>query len=129
MTDKSSVQGQPQPPAESQAAIPAPSAPHICPECLSAFASRHPGQLFCKPAHRDQWNNRAAVRGRVLTPLAIVTRATRGGSRGDKQVGRWARRDHDQLVQRWIVEDRAAGRMDWPAYLRLRYRLGYEPLG
>lgn len=123
---KSSVQGPPETPFQAVSAI---SAPSTCPECLAAFARRHPGQLFCTPAHRDQWNNRAAVRGRVLTPLAIVTRATRGGSRGDTETGRKARQHHDRLVQRWVEEDRAAGRMDWPTYLRLRYRGGFDPLG
>lgn len=126
---KSLLQAPPHSPAEAPTALRAPSAPPTCPECLATFTRRHPGQLFCKPAHRDQWNNRATVRGRVLTPLAIVTRATRGGSRGDTETGRKARQHHDQLVQRWIVEDRAAGRMDWPAYLRLRYRVGFDPLG
>lgn len=123
---KSSVQGPPQKPAQSVTIDPAPT---ICPECLTGFQRRHPGQLFCTPAHRDQWNNRAAVRGRVLTPLAIVTRATRGGSRGDTDTGRKARQHHDRLIQRWIEEDRAAGRMDWPSYLRLRYGVGFDPLG
>lgn len=126
---KSLLQAPRQTPAESHPADPAPSGPSTCPECLCGFTRRHPGQLFCTPAHRDQWNNRATVRGRVLTPLAIVTRATRGGSRGDTVTGRKARQHHDQLVQRWIAEDRAAGRMDWPAYMALRYALGFDPLG
>lgn len=125
---KSSVQGPPQTPRESLTALPAPSAPSRCPECLSTFVRHHPGQLFCTPAHRDRWNNRAAVRGRVLTPLAIVARVTRGGSRGDKETGKRARQQQEALIQRWIEEDRAAARMDWPTYLRLRYGVGFDPL-
>lgn len=122
---KSLLQG---PPQDAAGADPAGTGP-LCPECLQPFPRAHPGQLFCSPAHRDAWNNRATVRGRVLTPLAMVERVTRGGSRGDTATGIRARQQKDQLIQRWIEEDRAAGRMDWPAYLRLRYGVGFDPLG
>ena len=99
-----------------------------CPECLASFAPAHPLQLFCSPAHRDAWNNRYTVRGRVLTPLAIVARLTRDGTRGDKQTGRRAAVEQAILIQRWRDDDRAAGRMEWPEYLRRRYAIGFDPL-
>lgn len=118
-----------QAPAETPVSI-TPAVPrHQCPECLASFRKTHPGQLFCTPAHRDAWNNRATVRGRVLTALAMVERATRGGTRGDKATGKRARQQKDQLIQRWIEEDRKAGRMAWPEYLARRYAVGFDPLG
>lgn len=126
---KSLLQAPAQTAAQRQSADPAPHGRATCPECLTAFDPRHPGQLFCAPAHRDAWNNRATVRGRVLTGLAIVVRVTRGGSRGDTATGQRARRDHDRLIQRWIEEDRAAGRMPWPTYMARRYALGFDPFG
>lgn len=122
---KSLLQG----PAQDAAGAHPVGAGALCPECLQRFPRGHPGQLFCSPAHRDAWNNRATVRGRVLTPLAMVERVTRGGSRGDTDTGRRARQQKDALIQKWIEEDRAAGRMDWPTYLRLRYGIGFDPLG
>lgn len=120
-------------PAQTHAADPAPHGPAkaqaLCPECLQPFPRIQPGQLFCSPAHRDGWNNRQTVRGRILTPLTIVARVTRGGSRGDTATGAKARRQQEALIQRWVNEDRAAGRMDWPAYMRLRYASGFDPLG
>lgn len=103
---KSSLQGPAGKPAESNPASPAPDA----------------------PVHRDTWGNRATVRGRVLTPLTIVVRATREGTRGDCDTGSRAAHHQRALIQRWIEEDRAAGRMDWPTYLRLRYSVGFDPL-
>jgi hypothetical protein len=122
---KSLLQGPLAKPQEARDGVAGP----LCPECLQPFPHAHPGQLFCSPAHRDAWNNRATVHGRVLTPLAMVERVTRGGSRGDTATGIRARQQKDQLIQRWVEEDRAAGRMDWPTYLRLRYGVGFDPLG
>lgn len=99
-----------------------------CPECLAPFERRHPGQLFCTPLHRDTWNNRASIRGRVLTPLAIVARVTREGSRGDRKTGKRAASEANALIQRWRDEDQAAGRMPHPEYLAQRYRAGFDPL-
>lgn len=99
-----------------------------CPECLTVYNRKHPGQLFCTPRHRDTWNNRASIRGRVLTPLVIVARVTRDGTRGDKPTGRRAAAEAALLIQRWRDEDAAAGRMAHPEYLALRYRAGFDPL-
>jgi hypothetical protein len=101
-----------------------------CPECLTPFKPRMAGTLFCCPAHRDAWNNRQTVRGRVLVPLDMVARVTRGGTRGsaeDRETGKRAARDHHRLTQRFRDEDRAAGRMAFPEYLRRRYDAGYDP--
>lgn len=123
------LQGQPHSARQDAKPDLADSAGALCPECLTRFPRKHPGQLFCSAAHRDAWNNRATVRGRVLTPLAIVERVTRGGSRGDTQTGKRARQQKDALIQRWIEEDRAAGRMTWPDYMARRYAIGFDPLG
>ena len=99
-----------------------------CPECMALFVPTQPGQLFCSGAHRAAWNNRATVRGRVLTPLAIVARLTRNGTRGDRQTGQSAGHHANTLILRWRDEDREAGRMPWEDYLARRYRLGFDPL-
>lgn len=97
-----------------------------CPECGATFKPAQRRQLFCSPKHKSDFHNRQTVRGRVLTPLAMAARQTRGGSRGDKGTGRQARSDADFLMQRWTDEDRAAGRMSMVAYVALRLRLGFE---
>ena len=99
-----------------------------CPECRCTFVRRHPGQLFCTPAHGAAWNNRATVRGRVLTPLAIVARLTRNGTRLDRETGSRAASDQHSLITRWRDEDAAAGRMSHTEYLARRYRAGFDPL-
>ncbi len=99
-----------------------------CPECMAPFVPAQPGQLFCTVEHRAAWNNRATVRGRVLTPLAIVARITRNGTRGDRNTGATASHHANALIQRWRDEDRVAGRMSWSDYLARRYRAGFDPL-
>ena len=99
-----------------------------CPECGASFAPVHAFQLFCSPAHRDTWANRQTVRGRVLTPLVIVARITRDGTRGNRETGKRAAADSAQLIQRYRDEDLAAGRMAWPEYLSRRYEIGFDPL-
>ena len=106
-------------------------APRPCPECMKPFEPKVVNQLFCCPAHNAAWNNRATARGRVLTPLALVARITRNGTRGspeERRVGREASNHHNALVQRHRDEDRAAGRMPWAEYMIRRYRVGFDPL-
>jgi len=98
----------------------------ICPECGATFSSNGSRQMFCKSDHRAAFHNRQTVRGRVLTPLSIADRITRGGSRGDKITGRAARGDAQKLMDRWAADDRAAGRMNMTEYVRRRKALGYE---
>jgi hypothetical protein len=105
--------------------------PRPCPECGAPFEPRVRNQLFCSTAHNTAWNNRATARGRVLTPLSIVARITRNGSRGspeDREAGRQASNLHNTLIQRYRDEDRAAGRMPWPEYMRRRLSIGFDPL-
>jgi hypothetical protein len=109
--------------------------PRPCPECMQLFEPKVVNQLFCKPEHNAAWNNRATKRGRVLTPLSIVARVTRNGTRGTpeaREAGRVASSQHNTLIQRYRDEDRAAnegkGRMEWPAFMILRIRQGFDPL-
>ncbi len=106
-----------------------------CPECMGLFEPKVVNQLFCKPEHNTAWNNRATKRGRVLTPLSIVARVTRNGTRGTpeaREAGRVASSQHNTLIQRYRDEDRAAndgkGRMEWPDFMILRIRQGFDPL-
>lgn len=106
-------------------------APRPCPECAKLFEPNVVNQLFCTSAHTTAWNNRATARGRVLTPLSIVARVTRNGTRGTPEAraaGREASHLHNQLIQRYRDEDRKAGRMEWPEYMARRLRLGFDPL-
>jgi hypothetical protein len=97
-----------------------------CPECLARFAPLQARQLFCSVEHKAAFHNRATVRGRSLTPLVMAARITRGGSRGDTVTGCKARRDSQQLMDRWAIEDRAAKRMSMTDYVRLRLAKGFE---
>lgn len=102
-----------------------------CPECMQPFEAKVVNQLFCKPEHNAAWNNRATKRGRVLTPLSIVARVTRNGTRGTpeaREAGRRASSQHNALIQRYRNEDREAGRMEWPAFMILRFNQGFDPL-
>ena len=98
--------------------------PIACPEC---GAERPLGtrSMFCSPQHKAAFHNRQTVRGRVLTPLAMAVRQTRGGSRGDfAKLGRALRRQADRMMQKWTDEDRAAGRLTAAAYCDQRARFG-----
>jgi hypothetical protein len=128
----SSVQGPPGKPQEPLLPPePMDDARSVCPECQQRFARTHPLQIFCTPRHRDRWNNRAAVRGRVLTPLQMVARITRNGTRGsaaDREAGKRASSQLNYLINRYRDEDAQAQRMAWPAYMALRYATGFDPL-
>ena len=96
-----------------------------CPECRQQFDRVHPRQLFCSNAHKTTFHNRATVRGRMLTPIAMAARITRDGSRGDVGVGKLARRDAHRLMDLWAREDRLEGRMSMVDYMRERRRIDY----
>lgn len=105
-------------------------APRTCPECGKLFEPRVVNQLFCTPQHNAAWNNRATMRGRTLTPVSMVARITRDGTRGtpeQREVGRRAASSHRRMIQRFRDEDRAAGRMEWADYMILRIRHGFDP--
>lgn len=105
-------------------------APRTCPECSKLFEPKVVNQLFCKPQHNADWNNRQTARGRVLTPYAIIARIHRDGSRGtpeQREVAKRAAASFRRLVQRYRDEDREAGRMPWADFMILRIRLGFDP--
>jgi hypothetical protein len=89
-----------------------------CAECLAPLTGVQPGQLFCCPAHRLTFQDRLRIRGRQLAPLEMAARATRGGSRGDKDTGIAARQAAERLKDKWNAEDKAAGRMPMVDYVR-----------
>jgi hypothetical protein len=95
-----------------------------CPECGTAFIAPQPGHIFCRTGHKRTYNNRWLTRGAVLAPIVGAARATRYGTRGDKETGKRASSDANRLIQRWQEEDAAAGRMSAVDYMALRYRLG-----
>ena len=82
--------------------------------------------MFCCSLHQQAFNDRQRVRGRQLAPLAMAERITRSGSCRDKQTGIRARRDSRRLMDKWVVEDRAAGRMPADEYIAQRLRMGFE---
>jgi hypothetical protein len=99
----------------------------LCPECLAELQGARPRQIFCSTPHKRAYNNRWLTRGAVLAPLQAAARATRNGTRGQagaREAGRKASRDANHLLQRWLEEDRAAGRMPTVEYVALRYRHG-----
>jgi hypothetical protein len=102
-----------------------PRATAPCPECGELFDRVHPRQLFCTGDHKQTFANRIVVRGKMLVPLDMAQRITRGGSRGDIATGRRARQDREMLLDRWAAEDREAGRMSMVDYMALRYALGF----
>jgi hypothetical protein len=102
-----------------------PRATRLCPECGQSFDRVHPRQLFCSNEHKQTFANRLTVRGKMLVPLDMAQRITRGGSRGDIGTGIRARQDREQLLDRWVAEDREAGRMSMVDYMALRYALGF----
>jgi hypothetical protein len=97
-----------------------------CAECPKVFLPAGPRQMFCCPDHRTAWHDRDKIRGRKLVPLRMAAQITRGGSRGDIEIGKRARRDAEHLERRWIAEDAAAGRMNPAEYMRRRYALGFD---
>ena len=112
-------------PTERAAGRSAPYARNTCPECVQVFRPVHPRQLFCCPAHKAAFHNRATVRGKALTPMAMAARITRDGCQGDTVTGKRGRRESRQLIDQWAREDREAGRMDMVSYMRARLAIGY----
>jgi hypothetical protein len=98
--------------------------PRTCPECGTAFGAAQRGQLFCSTSHKRAYNNRWLKRGAVLAPIAAAARATRDGTRGDRNTGRQASIDANRLLQMYQEEDARAGRLSVVDYMAARYRLG-----
>lgn len=100
--------------------------PRHCPECLSYFTPLEQWRtLFCCPKHRQAFANRQTVRGRQLTAWSLARYVTRNGSRRNKDAGKKAAAVCDATMQKWIVEDREAGRMAMDDYIAERLRLGF----
>lgn len=105
--------------------------PHPCPECMQPFPPNHPHQLFCCDAHRQAWRARDTKRGRQAIALDMVCRITRDGTRGtheERALGKIAGVERRRMLQEWRDEDRKAGRMPWPDYLKRRIAVGAGPV-
>ena len=95
-----------------------------CPECGGRYDAVHPNQMFCSTPHRKTFLNRQTVRGAALAPLQMAARISRGGSRNDRPTGIRARQLAEQMIGRWIAEDREAGRMSMIDYVAMCFRKG-----
>ena len=82
----------------------------ICPECGVTFDKVEKRQVFCSKAHGKRFYNLQTKRGTVIGPLLTVARMAGRYSGVDKELGAYARKEADNLISRWIQEDRAAGR-------------------
>lgn len=90
----------------------------LCVNCPAPVTGSQPGKLFCTPACQRDFHKRWRDRGRQLAPFAVADRLTRGGSTGDTETGKTARAVMQRLIARFTAEDKAAGRMPMPAYVR-----------
>lgn len=100
-----------------------------CPECLVAVEPNPAAgnrNIFCCKEHSQTHRQRQLVRGRRLSALAMAARITRNGTRRNKGAGKSARRDHEKLIDKFIVEDRKAGRMPADEYFSLRWKLNLD---
>lgn len=50
----------------------------FCQWCGEAFDATHRAKIFCTPAHKNEFGNFMAARGKVLMPLALAWRTSRG---------------------------------------------------
>jgi hypothetical protein len=85
-----------------------------CAECGTKFETPHCGKEFCCEAHRVAFANRCAARGKVLLPLALGWRVTRGRK---GSVGAQAMEKMIQLLDKFAAEDRAAKRPSMDGYV------------
>lgn len=66
---------------------------------------------FCCRDHQRVFNNRLAVRGKVLAPLALAWAEGKGGGhRKADKTAMAAFREMTQICRRFNAEDKAAGR-------------------
>lgn len=98
-------------------------ASHTCPECLASFAGDVTA-VFCTPAHKQAFHNRAMKRGKVLVPMLLAWRAAK--SKRKDPVGAWAFGEICWMADMWNAEDRAAGRMAAGTYLLPKHRSGWS---
>lgn len=95
----------------------------ICPECAVSFQG-HKDSRFCSDRCKNTFHNRSAKRGKVAIPLLL---AWLGGSRAKGDTARaYARRQVEELSQLWLAEDKAAGRMPAPEFVRHKQAMGWR---
>jgi hypothetical protein len=72
-----------------------------CQWCGEAFAAAHPTKMFCSNEHRNAFGNYMASRGKILMPIALAWRSTRGrkGSGGDEAFAEMV-----ELLDRCVAE-------------------------
>lgn len=81
-----------------------------CPECGARFVRKGGRQMFCSPAHKVAFYNLQTTRGTVIGPLLATARLGGRYKGADRELAAYARREADALINRWIIEDREAGR-------------------
>ena len=81
-----------------------------CAECGIEFEANRAWQSFCCSAHRKAHHNRWMIRGETLGPLMYAARLGGRYAGASKVTAHYAHKEACALVDRWIVEDRAAGR-------------------
>lgn len=94
----------------------------VCPECNETFETPSRKKTFCCDAHKLAFHNRNAARGKVLIPLAMAWRAGRGS-------GDTAKKAFAQLtstLDRFVREDREAGRLPMAQYLQCSFARGHR---
>lgn len=79
-----------------------------CPECGGPVTQPAKGRarIFCKEAHKQAFRNRLAVRGKMLTGLALGWRVDRGSGPTAKA----AFAQMCAMLDEWNADDREAGR-------------------
>lgn len=81
-----------------------------CPECGITVEKTEKRQVFCSREHGKRFYNLQTKRGTIIGPL-LATARTAGRYAGvSKELGAYARREADRLINQWIIEDRQAGR-------------------
>lgn len=89
-----------------------------CAECRACFKPKQLKQAFCQPSCTLAWHNRAAKRGKLLTPLLIASREGRSDP-----VAKWALSEYCRLAGMYRDEDKAAGRMSALNFLKRQQSL------
>lgn len=90
-----------------------------CAECGTRFTSKQTKACFCSRDCRQAFHNRAAARGKTLTPMIMASRQGRGTEVGKLAQAEWAR-----LAARFAEEDKAAGRMSMLQFVKRQHALG-----
>lgn len=101
------------------------TAKNPCPECGGPVVAFGPRAVFCGSRCKKAHHYREGLRGRQLLAFAMAARATRDGTRGDKDTGRAASARARDLMQQWAEDDKAAGRMSAVQLVALRGRMGH----